>query len=254
MNKKLSRRNALRTGLGVTGALLLGNGAYASQSKSILDNIFTNVEDNYASIVKHGRTKGENLMVWSLMSITNVEAVSTEIENYRAATKYNSELKYSSNDIFKIDYAKSIIDFIAVSENINFSMVAFKDYKEIFSGLSPDNYQQRIINMYRELPSSGVSKVLFKKENLFGPSLEFTNAMLEVNGYSMEMTNPKSDSLIQINDFISGLVFSLLRSIAVTSESKLELISYFKEKMGLPAEVNIDSFKSTIIEIHQGNV
>jgi hypothetical protein len=253
MKKKLSRRNALRTGLGVTSALLLGKGVSASPT-NFLENIFIPTDGQYACIVKHGRTQGDDLMVWSYMTVNNPDEMLAEIENLRALSKFRSELKYSNNDLFKIEYAQAVINTIAESSNINFKMVVFKNYKEIFSGLSPNKYQQRIINMYRELPAVGATSVSFKKENLFGPSKEFSDAMKEVNGYTMIMTNPKSDSLIQINDFVSGIVFALLRPIEVTSETKVQLISFFKEKMNLPDVVTLDSFNNTNIDIHEGKV
>lgn len=253
MKKKLTRRNALRTGLGVTSALLLGNRVSATQS-SFLENILPVDDAGYACIVKHGRTKGNNLMVWSHMMVNNPTQLTETIQSFRNSTEYNSELKYSSNDLFKMEYANMIINHIAESPNIKFTMSVFKDYEEIFASLNPEQHQQRILNMYQELPGNDGSSVAFKKENLFGPSQQFINSMQEVNGYTMVMTNPKTDSMIQINDFISGMVFALLRQEEVTSNTKLELISSFKQALNLPDQIAITSFKNTVIKIKQGKV
>ena len=254
MKKKLSRRNALRTGLGITSGLFLGSTVGATNSTSLFEGFLAKTKVQNASIVKHGRTKGDKMMVWSLMETGNLDEVLAKVESFRNATKYQSELKYSSNDLFKIPYAKSVIDYILEASNFTFTMVVFKDYEEILASLSPNKYQQRMINMYRELPVSDMTAVGFKKENLFGPSEQFTIAMQEVNGYAMEMTNPKTDSLIQINDFISGMVFAMLRENEVKAKTKLELIEYFKEKLGISGKVSINSFAGTKIKIHLGKV
>jgi len=227
MKNALSRRNIIKSSMAVSAALLvnpLSAGDIIEKSK---ENISFN--SKYGSIAKHGNLVNDDFMLWSLLSGEGVAKLNDKISELRGSKRYKSILSYSSTDRYKLDICKAIIDLIAQEEAVTFDMVYFKGYSDR-TKVSPMKLEQLKANIYRHFRGLGLSEIYIKSEDGFGPSREFISSTSEVSGMTPVIQRVYSDNLLQLNDFISGTVYAIIKEgHKVKSKVKLELIDHFKK-------------------------
>jgi len=227
---KLNRRNVLKGGVGIGAGMLLTNPLNAFSDKGTKKFSTANVEDAYASIVKHGRPKGDNIMVWSLAKVANPAAIDRVVEELRSNHRYRTRIKYSSNDKFKVRICTELIDYVVKSRDIAFKLIVFENYNSITKGLAPKEFQQRMLNAYNKLTMGGIRQVDIKAEDNFGPSEEFRSNVENLSGYSIKTATTRDSNLMQLNDLISGLFYALLSGRKIHGETKNTLIKHFKSQ------------------------
>lgn len=223
---KLTRRKAIKTTIGVSAGMMMGAALQAAPQDRVVDRLALKTASN---LVKHGRPKGDDFMIWSMMSAQDVEAINEFMTQARLKYKYRTQIKYSGNDRYKVEVCKHIIDAIGKRTDVSFQMVAFKGYQDSIKGLSPGKFTQRVLNAHRKLGKSVSGEVLVKSENAFGPSREFNDALQGINGHRLVAIQTKYSELIQINDLLSGCLFGMLSERGVASNTKNQIINQFKE-------------------------
>lgn len=229
MSDTLNRRGALRTGFGfAVGSVLttdaIGNGIYKA-AKTF------NLAGNYACIIKSGNPSVDNSMLWSLLEVTDIDKVNADLNSIRERHSYKSQIRYSSNDRFKLEVCKEMISYLSKSDLVQFNVINFISDPEIFLNISPTEFQVKIVSMFKELrPSLGeVEEVLIKSETQFGPSPDFIDAVKRETGYTLVPAHAKYDTKMQVNTLIGGNLLSIIRKGDVASSIKKEVLGSFYE-------------------------
>lgn len=231
MEKNISRRNALTTALVASSGFLWSSSA--GRSSFSPKRIFS-FEGLYGSLVKHGQPKNENFMVWSLLTCENPKGISEIISSIRDKNKYRTRLSYTSNDKYKTGIASSVFEWVANEKGLQFSIFRFGEYQSLTDKITDKELQERTLNAMRSFDIKGLTSINTKLENGYGPSEEFNNSLQSTTGFEMTPERVSSDDLIQINDLISGTLFSLMNPKGQPkSKLKLELNRKFLETFRL---------------------
>lgn len=244
MSNIFSRRKALQAGFGVSAGLLLPTlGLRASSSKSATGKI---VNNNYASIAKHGNFRNEDLTLWSLMELDNANQLRGVLTSARQSFDYRAKIKYSSNDKFKIEICKHLIDKVATHNKVKFKMLVFEGYAASIQDASPAKIDERLVSFYSQLSANVTNEIFIKASDAFGPSELFNDSVNTAGGFNLTANRTYEDDLIQLNDLISGLVYAIYRKVEVHSNTKLELIDYFKKVYNLEGGLQVGTLGNNI--------
>jgi len=229
MSDTFNRRGALRTGFGLAMGSVLTSEAIGKGIQKATKSF--NVAGDYACIIKSGNPYMDNSMLWSLLEVGDVDRVDAELNEIRERHLYKSQIRYSSNDRFKVGVCKEMISYLSKSDLIKFNVINFISSPELFRNISPTEFQVKIVSMFKDLrPSLGqVEEVFIKSESQFGPSREFVEAVKEATGYTLVPTHAKYDTKIQINSLIGGNLLSIIRKGDVASNIKKEVLGSFYE-------------------------
>jgi len=149
-------------------------------------------------------------MVWSLLTCEDPEGLTKVISSIREKNKYFTELSYSSNDKYKFDIASSLFEWVANERGLKFTIFRFNDYQTLTDKLSSKELQERTINAMRSFDIKGLSSINMKLENGYGPSDEFNESLQGTAGFEMKPERVSSDDFIQVNDLVSGTLYSIM--------------------------------------------
>ena len=207
MKKNISRRNALTTALVASSGFLWSSAV--GKPKTSPKGIFS-FEGLYGSLVKHGQPRNENFMVWSLLTCEKPENFSQAINSLREKNKYRTKLSYTSNDRYKLEMASNVFEWVANERGLQFMIFRFRDYQSMTDKLSSKELQERTLNAMRSFDIKGLTHINTKLENGYGPSSEFNDSLQNAAGFEMTPERVSSDELIQVNDLVSGTLFSLM--------------------------------------------
>jgi len=237
MKNIVSRRKALTTGL-VASSGFMWSKSFGLSSKNILGS--TSFKGRYASLVKHGQALNDNYMLWSLMTCDSPEEITEEIMNMRKEGSYNSIIKYSSNDKYKEEICSNLLFWILERESVQFKLLRFENYSELTSKLSSKEIQERTINAMRQFGELEVESINSKLENGYGPTDNFNESLQGTMGSFIEPKPVYKDQLIQLNDLVSGVIYSLIKpKHNAISKVKLNLQFYGRKAFGIE-DGNID--------------
>lgn len=240
MKKNLNRREVLESVLALgTMAMIPAN--FVSIKDPIEDQQKSlHLAAKSQFLVKHGHYSKDNKFLWSIMTVANENKVTVDIKAILNKFKYYTQLKYSSNDRYKIMPSKQIIDYIlSPSSGITFKMTLFDNVPDQFLNLSPSKLNLKKSKLYEKIIDKNInSKIIEKLEDRFGPSSAYNDKFLQIHKKEHEAVNANSELLIQVNDLISGICFSILTSKSIKSTTKTELNNYFNLKALLSNYIN----------------
>lgn len=234
MSDLLNRRGALRTGFGFAMGSVLTTEAIGSGIHKAARS-FHNTAGNYACIIKSGKPSVDSNMLWSLLEVFDADKVDADLNAIRERHSYKSQIRYSSNDRFKLDVCKEMINYLSKSELVHFNVINFISNPEAFQNVSPRDFQIKIVSMFKELrPSLGeVAEVYIKSETQFGPSPDFIEAVKRETGYTLVPSHAKYDTKMQINTLIGGNLLSIIKKVEVLSNVKKEVLGSFYNDYGI---------------------
>jgi hypothetical protein len=232
MKTLVSRRNVLKSSMAAVAAIAL------PKSNELLgvDTVSNKNNSANAFLAKHGNNQSEWEYLWSMMKVQNWNSSFTAVDQILKNNNYFTKIKYSSNDKYKLEPAKELIDFVLSPQSgVSFDMVLFESNPQIFKALSPRERHIKSDLLYSNILSVSGAVNLFvqKTEDRFGPSAAYINKFQDIHGREMVPVNAKNDLLLQLNDLISGICYSIITSHHIKSEIKQELNDYFDSKTNL---------------------
>ncbi len=108
-------------------------------------------------------------------------------------------------------------------------------------------------NLYKKALPSGLGESISSKvEDRYGPSDKYNEKFQKAHGVANNVKNAKFDKIIQVNDLVSGIIFSIFAEQLIQSKVKLELKEYLNSKVTL--NKNGGSFNSGRIKIKNINL
>lgn len=237
MSTLFNRRKALKTSAGLIAGSVF---AFTQNGYAFSGNKAESKEDvGHLSLVKHGEMKTEKVIVWSVLNAADREVINRDMSELRSQYRYKPEIKYSTNDRFKVDMCNGMINYIKGNGKLKFEMRVFRLSNGTLSNLSPTAYNEKVLSLYDAMgiKDNPQGSLFIKAENAFGPSAEFNDRVL--NSFSKEhrIVNPKKDDIIQLNDLISGIVFSIICKPDLGSVIKRKVNDHFKEVFGISGNI-----------------
>lgn len=236
--QKLNRRNFLNRSFIFGSIPLFGN---FRPSLNLETDLVYDQEILFST--NSGNFKSSHTMGVGILKVSKINKIIKSLSELRQQYSYYSQIKYHSNDRFKLQICKDIID-IYLDEEIRLYIKVVDNPKDQLQGLSPSQRMSFRINLYKDLllihGSKDKVKVFFKTESPFGPSRDFIRRVSVDENLKMDIktVKAKEDDIIQVMGFLTGTIMSDMRGL-VQNPIKLELINYLKDKLG------IDSFTPT---------
>ncbi|MBP6235760.1 MAG: hypothetical protein KA536_06450 [Saprospiraceae bacterium] len=247
----MNRRDIIKAGMSSVALTLVPSVMVKASANS--ETMLEGTEGPYSTLVKHGHPKTEAIFVWSVMTVNDPAGFLSMIDGILSKHNYRSEIRYSSTDKYKIDPAKQIIDYILNDKNVSFDIKIFNVNPRDFHKLSPTEYNGKIENLYKETVPSGINgSIASKVEDRYGPSDSYNEKFQQRHGIKNNTKNPKLDKIIQVNDLVSGIIYSIFAENKSRSKVKLELNDYLNSKFSFEksnGNLNIDPFKISKIII-----
>lgn len=245
-NTLFNRRDALKSTLTLGLASLIPQ---FGSSKNAEKEEF-NPPKSKIYLTKHGHQNKDSKFLWSSLTVTNESQLTNSIRTLLSSNKYFSQMTYSSNDKYKVVPAKALIDLVLQTKGISFKMVLFDSDPNDFKNLSPKDSNLKKTGIYKEmLKNVNGTTVVSKTEDRFGPSSSYTEKFNEVHGKGQETVNAKADLILQLNDLISGVCFSILTSKPLISSTKIQINEHFELKTQLSKKKNQTIINLPNIEI-----
>lgn len=234
MNKVLNRRDLLKGTLGTAALALLPQGVH-SASTSFIGQDGNAVEQPKCFLAKHGQPKSDPLFLWSSMVVNDLSRFDEALNRILNDTKYRSQLTYKSSDKYKIAPAKEIIRFImSDADNTRFDIFLVQSDPDNFKDLPPIDFNKKMDDLYKiVIPDDHGGVIVMKAEDRFGPSDAYVRDFTSTHGVESRAINAKMDKFIQVNDLISGIIFSIFARPNVRSKVKKELNEVLQAELGL---------------------
>lgn len=193
-----------------------------------------------AYISKHGHEIKDSYYLWSVLTIKNESKFLTDINAILTSHKYYSRVSFSQNDKFLVPVAKSIIDYVmSPTSGVTFNMNYYSSNPSTFKNISPHQNNLRKNTLYSKLISgfSGYS-LIGKTEDRFGPSSDYLSKFSQTHGMDLTPVNVLSDKILQVNDLISGICYSIIVGKQLQSSTRIAIRSYFDSKVQLSSKKN----------------
>lgn len=239
MSDKISRRKAI---IGTMGAALLSalpGSLILAEKEGDMD--LSLPPQKHTSLTKHGQYSDSQFFLWSVLSVNNDQSFLSKVDQILNSAGYKSELRYNSNDRYKVAPAKKIIDLVLSSSEVSFKMVLFEGIPAQFKNMSPTERIQLQDRMYSDALGSGLSgNLVTKSEDRYGPSANYNASFSAKHGVTNKTVIAKNDRILQVNDFIGGLCCAILSQRTTKSKIKNEINQYFDSKVGLSAYIGKD--------------
>lgn len=254
MNSLTNRRDAIKTSLAVgLGALLPTFNAKSESKDSSLDALVT-AQNVY--LVKHGHHVKDTQYLWSILRVTNEAFVLSQIQSILNSHQYYSKIAYSTNDKFKYNPARDLITLaLDPSSGISFKMVMYSGNPQSFQNISAGTMNIKNTAIYNHvLTNISNAKIIEKSEDRFGPSTDYNDKFVQLHGLTHEVRNVKSNLLLQLNDLISGLCYSIITSKSLHSTAKININNYFNAATSLSSKKHLSLINLTNIEIKKANI
>lgn len=238
----MNRRDIIKAGMSSVALTMVPSAMIkATENKANNKALVGNI---YSTLVKHGHPKEDNKFLWSVMTVKDELEFLNKIDEILLKNRYSSALKYSSTDKFKIIPSKQVIDLIISDQNVSFDITVFKGDSKQFRNLSPLEFNKKMDDLYKKTLINGVvGSISSKVEDRYGPSDKYNEKFKNVLGISNNVKNAKFDKIIQVNDLVSGIIYSTFADAKVKSKVKLEINAYLNGKIGLSVNMNKKPFK-----------
>ncbi len=225
-SKCFNRRDVIKSGLGLLGGSLI---PFEINLFSEVSNLI-NAESSY-SFVKHGQLGLTKDIVWCIMHASNKENLNNKILKLRSDLNYRTELKYSKNDKYKIDFGKAIIDLVYKGDWLEFDLLKLELDQNSISLSDSKDFNEKSLNIYKsfDLKLDKLIALECKEDYSFGATTDLNNLTVSLCKMDHKFVNVKENNLIQINDFISGIIYSNMNPTKTQSWVKVELNNYFND-------------------------
>lgn len=246
----LNRRNALKLSLGTA---VLASIPFNGRASDHLFSLEAKNDGKHLSLSKHGNFKGDRLILWSVLSVLDKASALKSINGIFEKYNYKTELKYSSGDKFKVSPSMAIIDLISEIKGVEFNMIYFDSNPEKYADMNPSKFSDIISSFYSKLSISKESseEMLMKCESRFGPSDKHIEKCGLSLGKNMKTINAKEDRLLQVNNLISGVVYSFLHANSTKNENKAKINKHFDEKYKLSGQIKNEVVKLPSITVQR---
>jgi len=178
------------------------------------------------------------------LNATNSEAHEAAIEQIRQNLDYRKELKFRSNDRFKIPFVEQVLDYFVenMGSGLNFGASIIPNPPQIVGasvpGTSRNNNPSRRkreeekFQLYTQiLAGHPAGEVVAKSQSPFGPSQTFTANFEDNTGMRLTAVDSCFCHLLQLSDFLTGCVAAEIRG--VTSSTKVATIDELRNKLGV---------------------
>lgn len=157
------------------------------------------------------------------------------IKSLRLDTNYKSILTYHSNDGFKMDFARSVINYFKNTKELKFSIKLISEFP---SNVPPSQASLSKIKFYNELLSdSTVSignsmNVQVKSQSPFGPTPFFVSKFKDAtDGVTLLPISTYSNDLLQISSFLLGTIMLDIRGGGNIKSPKFRLLNDLKSAL-----------------------
>lgn len=209
----------------LVGVPFVGSLSLPSDYKSLPNDLTA----TKANIVNHGNLKKGSLSVTSALICSDYEGLEADLLSIKSGFNYNTRISYSSHDKFKLDTSKAFIDYFVSSVQVE---LRIKVNQGLGVGLGGSQFNSVKNNLFNTLLGGFVGDVRVKSESKFGPSELHKQEFNALGGATLVPFNPVEDAAMQLNDLISGIVYSIFvgRTRNVT---KVDLNYYFLTSLGL---------------------
>lgn len=188
----------------------------------------------------------DDQFVIGLLHSTNFKKSAATIGFLRSINNYRTELTYRSTDRYKVQFSKDLIDFFLYEQTLKFSARVITG--KIYSGR--EDYYSKKESSYH-----------LHYKQIIGGSYVRNNSVIHLENRSLYKTNnklkqflnkrynipfrniqhPKSD-LSQLSDLLTGCIIGDTHSL--TNSSKIEILDYFKNKLGIKQFSELYNLKS----------
>lgn len=184
---------------------------------------------------ENGNIKNEPLFVVGFVSSNeNILIHEAAINTIRGIHNYKSTLSYSSNDKFKVSFAKDVINYFLEAQDLFFKACILKNDQSV--NMSPNTLISKKLNCYEllfELGAFGKDSVIVAKPlTPFGPSQSFINLFSETVGVKYETKDSFKSNLLQLSNLLSGCLLSEAKN-SCKDPLKKEITSHLVNGLGL---------------------
>ncbi len=181
-----------------------------------------------------------------ILNVENYPVHEEQLNTLRQSLKYRTRLKYKSNDKYKVEFAKTVIEYFVNNQDLSLVIkkVPYPNTGQLnnpsFASLS---YQK--INFYKELLDDMLStnkipsKIITKYQSINGPSGIFNSKFQSETNKVFEAKVTYNSNLLQMASFLCSSIASDVRKVARVSK-KVEVTNYLKSLL------NIDSFNTNM--------
>jgi len=230
MINKINRRNLLKISAGLTG-FIVASPLTQGLGRRVGSSTLLTEGTTHQTLSRHGNLKNSDIVMWSVMQVSDKQGFLNEVEVILNNNQYKSEIKYRSNDKFKLGPCKNLINLVYDHPSVYFNMHYLEDPGSYFAQLSPNAFQDKLAQIFAnfELFGEGENILVAKCTNKFGPSALMEQTCNDAINGTLVTTNAKLDRLLQVNNLISGLLYRFLVENETGNPTKLQLIEYFND-------------------------
>jgi len=177
----------------------------------------------------------DDTFVMGFLIVNNWEQNETLLENKRNDLGFRSVLTYRSNNRYKIDYTKSLIDIFSNSQDFTL----YLHYSDISGNVDQIENKLSVINDYKiDLVNNLVSRmgqnaplsVITKYQSLNGPSESFRSKFQDLTQMEHKMMVTRESNLLQFSSYLTSTAAAIIND-KVNHPVKLELTNYFKNNL-----------------------
>lgn len=226
------RRSFLQNSIiGTIGASLF------KSSFSGLSNNSTMSNDSKCYMSESGIYGKDSTFVMGFLVVDNWQQNEDLLINNRSDFGYRNVLTYRSNDRYKVDYAKSMVDLFSQSNDFQL----YIKYSDISSIVDQIENKLTVINDYKidlvndlvgRIGQSAPSSVITKYQSLNGPSESFRNKFKDMTLIDHQMMVTRDSNLLQLSSFLTSTVAAIIND-KINHPIKFELSEYFKNNIGI---------------------
>ncbi len=248
----MNRRSILKTSLFTAASTALFGKPISFRKEETLSSLALS-ENEITYFVKSGHPKNDNTFAYAVFKINEHNSVSNDVNEIFEANKYRTELKYSSNDKYKLEVSKQLMDYSFKSQNISIEIHVFASNNASFIDLKPSDYKEKMDSVLSNIDFKKLfgSSIKMKKEDNFGPSRSDASKFLSSTGKSIDAFVASEDRVMQFCDLISGTAFATLTNKVIEASVKKELIKYFKEISRIESKLSNQDAKNIKIYVHK---
>ncbi|MFT6335937.1 MAG: hypothetical protein ACI86M_002692 [Saprospiraceae bacterium] len=190
----------------------------------------------------------EATFVLGFLKVDNAEVHEGAILNLRNQSGYRSKLTYRSNDNYKREFTKSLLDLFSSSSDFKL-YVKYSDITgqigNVDSKLSSINeYKIDLVNELTDRIGTNPEAIITKYQSLNGPSESFRSSFKDRTGINHGMAVTRDSILLQLSSYLTSTVAAMVND-KINHPVKSELTEHFK----LKADVN--NFDSSF---NKGNI
>ncbi len=229
----LNRRNFLGNAIALSSFPIIGKLGFNSNRK-----VETAQGGSKAFSITSGNLSSSKHAGICITELKKANQLLSDIGNLRNQHSYYSQIKYHSNDKYKLNICKDIIDLFVNENDFKLYVKVIVDPRSEYKSLSPLQKIDYKLNIYSELVDLGSFKknidLHMKAESPFGPSYDFVKKIeLDDNiKLKIKTTKAREDDLLQAIGFLTGMILADMRGI-VQNPIKVEILQYFKDQLGV---------------------